>query len=73
MFEDEGITVWGLLYDFNHSERSAGDVLGVREYTPMRLRERALYSNGFPEEILEEMEEPSVVDAGVDGKGGLVS
>jgi hypothetical protein len=39
----------------------------------MRLRERALYSNGFPEEILEEMEEPGVVDTGVDNKGGLVS
>jgi hypothetical protein len=39
----------------------------------MRLRERTLYSNGFPEEILEEVEEPDVVDAGVDGKGGLVS
>jgi hypothetical protein len=72
VFEVEVVAVGGLTIDDNHSERAAG-LLGVCEYAPRRLRDRALYSNGFPEKVLKEMEEPGVVNAGVDGKRGLVS
>jgi hypothetical protein len=58
--------------DDNHSERSAR-FLGVCEYTPRRFRDGALHSNGLPEKVLEKVEEPSVIDARIDGKGGLVS
>jgi hypothetical protein len=62
----------GTVVRYRSLERGAR-LLGVREYTPRGFRDGALYSNRFPEEVLEEMEEPGVVDAGVDGKGGLVS
>jgi hypothetical protein len=72
VFEGEVIAVGGLAVDDNHSEGGAR-LLGVCEYALRGFRDGALYSNGFPEKVLEEMEEPSIVDAGVDGKGGLVS
>jgi hypothetical protein len=72
VFEVEVIAVGGLAMNLNHLEGGAG-LLSVCEDTPRRFGDGTLYSNGFPEEVLEEMEEPTVVDAGVDGKRGRVS
>jgi hypothetical protein len=73
MLKGEIVAVWGLAMDDNHSEGGTR-LLGVCEDTPNRsFRDGTLYSNRFPEKVLEKMKEPNVVDARIDGKGGFIS